>query len=801
MNNKITMKDLKLVYDRENNKFVKAFVTIDGKKQIVTGDAEIRNINDAYARERGAKRIQDIPGEYSLAYTTNRKVIASFEEKYKDVLKEKNEEFLPPVPIILEKNNEYDGKKTSGLFPLKKALVVGGTVLGAGSLGLIGCHVIKSQAEKTAVVAEVKSKDTKNANPRSWKQYVDEYADSKQKEFLTSSMQEIKDELVEIEVDDKVSKLTLTPEDIIALNYYYNTFEMTNEEMLSIYGSYNKDSGDNKDLINNVHSALDKIRISLVKAKTVEDVIMPEFTDNVTQELFVKYAKQYVEFNNSTSKSTVKSNFEDMFRADFIENGSVDLNEHPSASVILQVFPSAFNLSNSPLNKKLNIILVGQETNIDVDGVKDTVEQNGLVDDACSVIDRRLEKFDDFRNELERDHTTVSKDNKDLLLDVNADLKDDKDQAYYDARYKESEYFKLTKDTYDLDEVMIPLMNEELSLDLSTLDISFEDVNDEIMKEMISELQKQQLNNTKPWNLKTNPSGGNKGDTLKGETVRETVTETQISQSQETGAKKEYLEKNPDITDGTDKDAIKEKEDSMKEDLGPICKEAYEVGQKETIEGGPNANVTDKYANHKEQVVRDYYFDGRNNGIEHWKQNQAAEDNTVVETPDDTPEHKDNPNQGGENNQTEDTPTTEEVETEKPEEQPAEEAPSESEEVTEEPEEKIPDHSENPNQGGETNQTEDVPTVEIVDTSNTTYDVDTTDVISGTVTTDPAGAEDMSQYGEVQDASVMSVINDAAPIAINSDEFEQQIDAYIEMLADPNSEINMEIPSTNELVR
>ena len=75
-------------------------------------------------------------------------------------------------------------------------------------------------------------------------------------------------------------------------------------------------------------------------------------------------------------------------------------------------------------------------------------------------------------------------------------------------------------------------------------------------------------------------------------------------------------------------------------------------------------------------------------------------------------------------------------------------------------------------------------------------------MISGTVTTDPTGVEDMSQYGEVQDASVMSFTNDAVTTtSINSDEFEQQLDVYIEMLADPNSEINMEIPSTYELVK
>lgn len=796
MENQITMKDLKLVYDRENNEFVKAFVTINEEKYTVNGNDDVWDIINEFVSERNAidenvKRLQDIPEQYSLVYTTNTKVIALFEEKYKDA-----ELLEEPLSFILEKNNEYNGKETHGLMSLKNAIIIGGVSIGVGALGLIGCNHFKSQAEKTAVVQEVKSKDVKNANPRSWKQYVDEYVESNQKQFLTSNMQEIKDELVEINVNDKVYKLTLTPEDIIALDYYYNTFEMSNEEMLSIYGSYNNDSGDNKDLINNVHSALDKIRISIVKAEKIEDVIMPEFTDEVTQELFTKYAKLFVEFNNSKSKSSIKSDFEDMFRADFIENGSVDLNEHPSASVILQVFPSAFNLSNSPLNKKLNVILVGQETNIGVEGVKDTVEQNGLVDDACSVIDRRLEKFDDFRNELERDHTIISKDNKDLLLDVNADLKDDKDQAYYEERYVESEYATLTKDTYDLDDVMIPLMNDELSLDLGSIDISFEDINDEIMKDMISELQQQQLNNTKPWNLKTNPSGGKKGDTIKGETVRQEVTGTQISQQQVTASKEEYKQKNPDIVDGTNKEEVKQKEEQMKEDLGPICKQAYEAGQNETINGGPNAALNSTYANHKEQVVRDYYFDGRNNGIAVWNDVQAAKNNQVVETPSNEPTHKDNPNQNGGNNEVQDTPVVEEKETEQLEQPEQSVKPEESvqpEQQPSQPENNIPDHSSNPNQNGNNqNDGEDEVIIENVDTSNTIYNMDTTHVIDGTITSDPTDVEDMSQYGEVQDVAVMS---------ISSDEFEQQLDSYIEMLADPNSEINQEVESTYELTK
>ena len=805
MNKKIRIEDLKLVYDRDNNKFVKAFVTIDGEKQILTDNIEIRKIMDQFKSERGIKEIHERRNEYSLAYASNTKVVASFESKYQDVKEVETEPTIAPLPIVLNKNNPYDGKEVkeySDFHDLKCGIKSGLVAVSAAAVAslaiVIGSGAFNSIAKDAKVIEMVQDKEQAKVNPESWKQYVDEYAESKQKTFLTGVMKQITDNIVDVTVNEKEYKLALSPEEMIALNYYYNTFEMTNEDMLSIYGLYNLDAGDNGDLNNNVHNALDKIRLSLVKAEKVEDVIMPEFTDEVTKELFTKYAKLYVDFNNAKSKSSIKSEFENMFRADFIENGSVDLNEHPSATVILQLFPSAFNLSNSPLNAKLNKILVGQETNIDVDGVKDTVEQNGLVDESCSVIDRRLEKFDEDRQLMLSNHRIDSRLNRELLLDVNEDLKDDKDQQYYDDRHVESDYSKLTKDTYDVKTVMIPLMNEELKMnfDLGDVVVSFEEVTDEIMKEMISELQQQQLNNNKPWNLKTNPSGGKKGDVLKGETVKGvTVTEQQllnsgVSQQEINDAKQEYLDKNPDVVDGTDNEAIKEKEEEIKEDLSALCVEAWEVGQKETINGGPNATLNTKYANHKEEVVRNAYYDGRNNGIKVWNEKQAAKDNPVVETPSDEPEHKDNPNQKEDNNNN-DNPVVEEVETEKPAEQ--EQTPPQQNDTPSESEldpslgEPGGSHDENPNQNN--NPGEDTPIVENVDTSNTTYNIDTTDVIEDTITTDPTGVEDMSQYGEVQEASITSY------------SVEQIINSYIEELEDPNSEINMVVETPYELIK
>ena len=880
MNNKITMKDLKLVYDRENNKFIKAFVTINGEKQIITGDKEVRAINKSYAKERGTDDIQQIPDDYSLAYATNKKVIASFEEKYKDA---------KIIPIVLKKNdNPYNEQKIrdAKIHDRKVGVITGVVSIAAAGLAAAG---ILASAGKINLIPEgwlskleVQAKENTKKDPESWIQYEEEYTASKEKELLTGSMDDITNNIVDITVNKKDYKLVLAPKEIIALNYYYNTFEMENEEMLQTYGLYNYDAGDNGDLINNVHSALEKIRISLVKAEKIEDVITPTFTDPITQNLFKKYAELYVEYNTSKSKSSVKKETEEALKADFIENGSIDLNEHPSATVILQLIPSAFNLNISPLNSKLNVLLVGTETNVGVDGVKDTIQQNGLVDSSCSVIERRLEKFDSYREILLSKHEIDVKFNEKLLKESNESIFDKKNQKYYDEEYTESEFSALTKDTYDIKNVMIPLMNKELIMNFDLGDISIsstesdnekldelmdeimEEINDEIVEEVIEEKQNQQLNNNKKWDLKTNPSGGKIGDTIRDETVRVEVTEQQLINSavapQEiTEAKKEYQKKNPDIIDGTNKEEVKAADQQIKENLYPICKEAYQAGQSETINGGPNAPTNSKYANHESQVVRDYYYDGRNNGIPVWNEIQAAKNNPVVGIPSYEPEHKNNPNQNGYNNQTEDKPVIEQIETEKP----KEETSTQPDQV-EQPENDIPDHSSNPNQNGSNNQTEDKPVIEEIETeepkeetssvpeeiqsnqednksitddfdsSNTTYNIDTTDVIEGTITTDSTGVEDLSKYGEVQDVSVMSfrseeptsnesedvketstdsneveedtetasVEEEVSETSFTSESIEAAIDSYInEVLADQNSEINQEIESTYELVK
>lgn len=804
MNNII--EDLKLVYDPENKRYVRAYAKIDGNKFIIEDYQEINRLVAELKMQKGVNYLKEIPNDYSLAFVNNEKAIAMFDEKYSDVLARENEieeELL--LPAVINDNSPYDGLVATGIdrSKLKKiALGAAGIVVLTG-VALAGCKLYNSRAkeEPEAIVLEkVEAKEITKENPKTWEEYVSDYSESMQKGLLTDEMNEITSNIVTIKVDKNEYKVALSPEEITALNYYYNTFEMTNEDMLKSYGLYNLNATKDSDLSNIVHNGLNKVRLSLVKAETIENVISLKLADEESQKLFDKYANLIVKYNTSKNQKEVKKEVEAELKKDFIENGSIDINEHPSSSIVLQLIPSVFNLKNSPLNSKINTILVGSETNIDVADVKDSVEQNGLVDDSCSVIDRRLEIFDEYRQTIQNDHRIDARLNKELLARVNMDLTDAMDQAYYDESYVESEFSILTKDTYDLKTVMIPIMNEYLSKNYELSDsISFEEINDKLIKDMINELQQQQLNNNKPWNLKTNPSGGKVGDVLKGETIENVpVNENQLTQEQINNAKKEYLEKNPTVIDGTNKEAVTKKEEEIKKDYTQLCVTAWETGQAETINGGPNAATNSTYANHEADVVRNAYFDGRNHGIKIYNEvnaskNQENTNHNTNEAPVDpglgeySGDHSNNPNQNNNNNNKEvtDTPVVEEVITPQPQE-PVVQDPVVQEPTAPTIEPNLGEyggsHDQNPNQNG--NVVVDAPVVEEViipsESSNTTYNIDTTDVIDGTITTDDTGVEDMSQFGEVQAS------------AFTTRDLENLVALYVEELANPNNSINMD---------
>lgn len=733
---------LRLVYDNKAKKFTEAYALVNEFPYQYDNDKEIRKLIEDFKAQENVERIGDAdPSKYDLVFPNRTEAIESFRKEFNALIDERVES------LKFVEENEFDGQEV--VIPAKKnnlttKLAILGTTVAIAAATIAGCSLFNSNAKKdtqaveTQVVIEDNYEVKEKINPKTWEDYTENFSDSLQKQLLTSEMDQITSNIVTMTINSKEYKVALSPAEITALNYYYNSTDKSNEDLLRMYGDYNLNQENGEDLINDVHDGLNKIRLSLVKATKAEDVLRFKFDDETSQKLFDKYADLIVKYNNAEKKSEVKKEMEDALKADFIENGSVDLKEHPSATVVLQVIPSAMNLKLDPIAEKLNIILVGTETNYKVDGVENSVAQNGLVDSACSVVDRRLEKFDENRSNLKIQKTNDENYNELLHSQKSAGLNTE-------AEYKVSEYDELTKDTYELTEVMIPIMNEYLSknYDLS-VSIEYDDLNEEITKEMIAELQAKQLNNTRKWDIKTNPAGGKVGDVLTGETTKGVkVTESELSKTEKgkqqmEAAKQEYLKNNKDgvVIDGTNPDEVKKKDDEIKKDYTALCQEAYSVGQKETISQGASAPINSKYANHEQSVVRNAYNEGRNNGIKVYNEMHNSNNTVKPVTPTDengVGNHKDNPNQNG-NSQTQ-TPTTPTVET------IVVPQPSQGENTTVTPVEdtNAGNHQDNPNQSQNN-----------VSYGNVISNIDISGVVSGTITLNDDDVEDMSQYGEVQ---------------------------------------------------
>ena len=532
--------DLNLVYDNENKVFVEAYATLGANQVHITNKTDIMDLINAFKKQKGIKKLTEAKNDYFLVYANNNKMVDKIRNKYG--IKTSNDVIKPNEYISnlsLNKNNPYNGatiKPKKKFWTTNKKIIAGVSVAVAGivalGVALSGCNKTKNEAE-VAIETVVEEKEVKEKiDPKTWEEYTESYVESEQKTLLTGEMDLITSNIITLNINDKEFKLALSPEELTAFNYYYNTFNMENDELVRTYGMYNMDHENSEDLINNVHDALDKVRFSMVKAEKVEDVLKLNFADEEAQELYDKYVKLIVEYNTASKKSKVKKEIEESLREDFIENGSINLKDHPAATVVLQLIPSTFNLQLSPLDDDLNVILVGTEVNVDVDGVKDTVQNNGLVDDACSVIDRRLEKADEYREQLQLRKESNESYNEMLLLTVNNN--DELGQEYYDANYKVSELDTLTENTYDITGTMIPLMNnylvENYEIDES---IDYEELNEEMKESLIAELQAKLLNNTAKWDLRTNPSGGKVGDVIRGETVKGVaVSESQLTAQQ-----------------------------------------------------------------------------------------------------------------------------------------------------------------------------------------------------------------------------------------------------------------------------
>lgn len=780
-NNKIDK--IQVIYNPEEKKYEKAFVSIGGKVHEITDNSPIISyLKDLKQQENkplnkmGTKKLETV--------FSNSPVARDKEEAWKNASRISTAK--------LNKKNKYDGKKTKGNFWKKAKKTVAGIVADAAVISLASCGINTfSNKDKIAIVREIDSEDDnlKN-NPESWDDYMSSFynENAEQKKFAKSVMEnQIEKNIKTKTIDENEITYGLTPEQAMAFSIYYNSNLYSNEKMLAILGDYSitGNSDASKNLVNQVNDATEMIRLSWAIADNKEEMIVPEVEDEEVQALINKYIDliaKYKSTSDTKSKKSVKTEVEEALKDDFIdaENGVVNLQDHPSAHIILNTVPAVFSTINDALDEDINKILVGTEANYDIDlGTGKSIsipETGGLVDDPCAVYIARFDNFEDYRSSMMIDKTFADRTNASIYNEIEyleRELEEASDSFFSKEKVSElekdlelkkaslttNEWDIITKDTYEYDYhdehdgVIIPIMDDYVkTLGLDNL----EDMQDIFRQAVIGTFAERKTGGA--FNPHTNPAGGKKGDTY-----TEYLGRQSFSSSSE--LINNYNASSAEIKDAEEKaseaaGAITE-EQAQKE-LNEINSAIQAMGRSPYYhfkEKGASAGDLE-WASSPYEAVRNAYNKQKTEGIKAY--NILHQDGEVKEEDDNDLKHEDNPNQP--NPPSESSTTDEKKDESKPSSGSTDNNGSTTDIIDDS---NIPSHEDNPNQnnGGSTG-----------GSSESQIDEDTV----GGVTTDDSDVWDPSTAGEYSvddDVAVQSsaIVDDYSRL-IND------IDSYIEYL-------------------
>ena len=772
--NNTRIESMKVFYDNHEKNFLKALVvTSDGKEKVIDNSKKIEEYIMALKQQEGVEAVSSLsPDVFQCAFKYKNGVINQSAVDWAD------KTIVAKNKLKLNRTSPYEGKKTENVkkpsTAKKIAIALGITVLAA--VGLVSCekYLNAKDEEAVKVEAEVVQKQ-KMENPSSWEEYINNYEDTFAKEFFKNSMYFVDSSIRIKTIGDEKVTYGITPKQADMVSLYYDSSYYSNEELLSILGDYPLTGNLNpKDDINNVvNSYTQTVIANLCLVESEDDFITFNSKDEEVNNLNKKYEALWLKFMKAETKKdkkAVREEFEEAFNNDFIDakDGVIDLQEHPAAHLILNTYPASLTIMGYPIDEGISKILMGTEANVDVAEVGTIPESRGLVDDACDMINRRLENFEDWRYQLIVEDSIIDRENERSLLQ-------DKDFIVLPSRYDELTFTTYEYDSHDEhDGVMVPVRDEAIKEKYPDLkDVNLEDIEDMIREALVEKIQKEQLNNKKPFHPTENPSGGEKGDLY--EIVQEEKVE--VPEANLTPAEKQEAIENVKLPEDvmTEEEVQKDIEETQKEvdNLQVVYDSIYNYYKN----GGTEANLPDAswknhplYENAKTQGTKasqtgSYITnEGANNTITDENGNNVTVGN-----------HNDNPNQ-----QTVKETTKEES---KP-------APTPAPEVTPEPTEK-PDvptventnqnttsgtstgsssvviettdnntHANNPNQNGQNT------TSSVTGTSEIIYDADMEDVIPGTLTTDSEGVwtpgdEDLSAvYEAIAEFAVEEMANE-----------------------------------------
>lgn len=501
-NEKITNLVVLFDVDANTNKktYEKALVTRNGVTEEVIGDAAIREVIVALQVQE-QKKISEIPSSICQIGRTKNRSAVDFYNKQKETL-------IAPI-YVLNRAEATEAIKQAAIEEYKKeqeakrgvkqGLAIAGTVVTLALFGLFADTALADMLNKEpAIENTIDDEKVKKENPVDWDSYVKDYEDSVQKEFLVNIMNNtLLPNLKEVEINDEKFQYGLTSEEAIFLMLYAEGNLYTNEEKIQILGKY-AENLDLADMQKGYQNALMKMLLSVGLASDKEDVIVPEFKDELTNKLLEQYLDKIMAFKNAETKEekdAIQAEVQDMLIKNFIDadlgkEDYVVTSEHPgTVAVILNTISKSTELYGLEIREDIKIMLNGQEAQVGFGEVEDKIGVRGTVDEACDYLNSEYESLKQY---------------VDRLLIIDAVLGED----------EVSEWDKLTENSFDF-VYMTEMMDKELTKEHKLSDVvemtgAYNDLTEEQLKES-------------EFHPENNPAGGTVGDTYVEDTQNNVV--------------------------------------------------------------------------------------------------------------------------------------------------------------------------------------------------------------------------------------------------------------------------------------
>jgi len=541
-----TIDKVKVLRDNKTNEFVKAYAEINGKLELIEGHHNVEKLLIALRKERKVEKLNELPRSVfatKFVYDRTKAKQGKFEVvKDLDSWESIQNDTYRIQKSKLTRKSPYTNKKASKLNLAR----VAGVALAAGLAitSLTACvnkfrsentkeeasDIMRTTMETTPVVTE------KKAAPNTWEEYVDEYEESHQKKFLVQDVmnENMLNAVKTVTFNDQDKMVGIPASQVASGILYYAGPLYSNEELASIVADYDltvqTDSA--SALVAEVNKYLFSMGLNVMYAKNIDEVYIPVTGDAVADEINAKIFKLLYEATHATTeeeKAQTKKALQEAMKEYHVDGETkINLQEHPAADIHLEVVNEVSMLHTALTRDRLfsdgySKMYFGLEANYNNEGKETTPRIKGRNDEACAILDARMTSAMEYIRSLDEEET------------------------------KEA-----TKDSYSLP-YMYDLMDDYLvrTMGFESVDDLRDGYNKIYQESMAIASSTEGIGEFNPF---TNPAGGKKGDTF-----TQTETGVTLSESELTDSQNQAAQAAAGIADANNQAAVEEEKKKAEE--------------------------------------------------------------------------------------------------------------------------------------------------------------------------------------------------------------------------------------------